>query len=145
MGQVDTYQVRNDSYYKIYDSLSNKRKETYDLISKNEPCTAQELSGNYRLPINSIIGRFTELKYRGLIIPIGIKTNYSTGFGNTFYRVTTEAEGIEIRKKRFVELRDMKDNLINDFNLGLSTLTKYVIQKELNKINIKIKSLEEWN
>jgi len=145
MGQVDTYQVRNDSYYKIYDSLSNKRKETYDLISKNEPCTPQELSGNYRLPINSIIGRFTELKYRGLIVPIGIKTNYSTGFGNTFYRVTTEAEGIEIRKKRFVELRDMKDNLINDFNLGLSTLTKYVIQKELNKINIKIKSLEEWN
>ena len=121
MGQVDTYQVRNDSYYKIYDLLSNKRKETYDLISKNEPCTAQELSGNYRLPINSIIGRFTELKYRGLIIPIGIKTNYNTG------------------------LRDMKDNLINDFNLGLSTLTKYVIQKELNKINIKIKSLEEWN
>jgi len=145
MEQVDTYQVRNKSYYKIYDSLSDKRKQTLDLISKNQPCTAQELSRDYRLPINSIVGRFTELKYRGLIVPMGIRTNYSTGHGNTFYRLTSHDEAIEIRNKRFVELRDMKDNLINDFNLGLSTLTKYVIQKELNKINIKIKSLDKWN
>ena len=145
MEQVDTYQVRNDSFFKIYDMLSKKRQETFELIAENEPCSAQDLCNNYRLPINSIIGRFTELTQRGLIVPIGIKTNYNTGHGNSIYKITTESEAIEIRNRRFVELRNKKDNLINDFNLGLSTLTKYVIQKELNKINIKIKSLEEWN
>ena len=145
MNLVDTYQVRNDSFYKIYDMLTKKRLETFKMIVENEPCTAQELCMDYKLPINSIIGRFTELTHRGLIAPKGIRTNNITGHGNTLYRVTKEEEAIEIRNEKFVELRAIKDNLINDLNLGLSKLTKEVVKSEINKIEKKIKSLQEWN
>lgn len=146
MEQVDTYQVRphqvrNEGYKQIYQKLSDKRKKTLKMISKHEPCSVQDITKLYNIDTCRVSGRFKELTQRGLIIPVGIKTNYDTGHGNTFYRVTTEEEGIDIRNKTFVELRNKKDKLINDLNLKLSDLTKYAVEKEIIKINRMINTI----
>ena len=146
MEQVDTYQVRthqvrNKSYQKIYQTLSDRKKKTLKMISKHGPCSVQDLTKLYNIDTCRVSGRFKELTERGLIISVGIKTNHDTGFPNTFYRVTTEEEGIEIRNKIFVEMRNKKDKLINDLNLKLSDLTKYFVEKEIIKINRVINTI----
>jgi len=132
---------RNDAYVSIIENLSRKEQLIFQLIKENEPCTSFDISEKFLLPINEITGRVTGLKNSFLIVEAGSKENKSTGKKNTLYRCVNIDERIELVNAHFVELRDQKDKLINDFNLGLSEFTKSLVKKQLDKINKQIKSL----
>ena len=135
---------RNTAYHSILDNLPEKRKLIFELIKENGQCTAQELSEKYLLPINEITGRITELKDMCLIVEFGSKENRWTKQNNTSYQVIQkEDERIDLINKKFVEYRDAKDKLINDFNLNLSNTSKSLIKNEIRKIQKKINYLEK--
>ena len=80
-----------------------------------------------------------------LIVEFGSKENRWTNYNNTSYQVIkNENERIDLINKKFVEYRNAKDKLINDYNLKLSDLSKTLIQKEINKIQKKINYLEKF-
>ena len=135
---------RNAAYHSIVDKLPEKRKLIFELIKENKQCTAQELSEKYLLPINEITGRITELKDFCLIVEIDSKDNRWTGCKNTTYQVIqTEDERINLINKKFVQYRDAKDKLINDYNLHLSDISKELLNKEIKKLQTKINHLEK--
>jgi len=76
---------RNQAYFSIADKLPQKRRRIFIFISKPEPCTALEISQNYNIPINEVVGRITELKNYFLIAESGSKTNLHTRKQNTMY------------------------------------------------------------
>jgi|GEM_PF-1601014 len=133
---------RNRAYFSITEKLPQKRQRIYAFISQCEPCTALEISDNYHIPINEVVGRITELKNYFLIVEAGSKTNLHTGKKNTIYRITkSDSERIDLINQRFVELRNQKEQLERDFHLGISPLTRDLILKETAKINVQIHQL----
>ncbi|MDB0602134.1 hypothetical protein PL373_13445 [Tenacibaculum maritimum] len=133
---------RNDAYVSIIESLSKKEQLIFQLIKENAPCTSCEISEKYLIPINEITGRVTGLKKSFLIVEQGSKKNRWTNKNNTLYRAVKNIdERIDLINAHFVQLREQKDNLVNDYNTGLSTLTKDLIKKHLDKINKQINSL----
>jgi hypothetical protein len=136
---------RNTAYYSIIEKLPEKRKLIFELIQENKICTAQELAEKYMLPINEITGRITELKNMCLVVEHGSKENRWTKHNNTAYQVVSKTDRIEIINKKFIEYRDSKDKLINDYNLNLSSLSKKLLKKEINKLQSKINYLEKLN
>ena len=142
--QMNSTKNRNAAYFSIIEKLSKKRKLIFQLIGENKEITAQELAEKYMLPINEVTGRITELKDMCLIVEFGSKENRWTNYNNTSYQVIkNENERIDLINKKFVEYRNAKDKLINDYNLKLSDLSKTLIQKEINKIQKKINYLEK--
>jgi hypothetical protein len=139
---TNTAQTRNDAYLKILDTLPKKRQLVYQMINEKQPCTPQQICEKYYFKFNEIAPRFTELRESGYIIEAGKQTNSRSKHKNTSYKISTESERIDFINKKFVELRDKKDKLINDRILGLSGLTLGLIEKEINKINIQIKNLD---
>lgn len=135
---------RNEAYQLIVEGLPEKRKQVFKMYEKKAPCTRQEISEEYLLPINVVSGRTTELHDIFLLVECGSKENRWTGKKNTMYRpVKNFDERIDLINEKFVELRDRKDKLVNDFNLGLSELSRELIKKEINKIQKQIKLLEQ--
>ncbi|WP_440881433.1 hypothetical protein [Tenacibaculum sp. C7A-26P2] len=133
---------RNDAYVSIIESLSKKEQLIFQLIKENAPCTSCEISEKYLIPINEITGRVTGLKKSFLIVEQGSKKNRWTNKNNTLYRAVKNIdERIDLINAHFVQLREQKDNLVNDYNTGLSILTKELIKKQLDKINKQINSL----
>ena len=139
---TNTVQTRNDAYLKILDTLPKKRQLVYQMINEKQPCTPQQICEKFYFKFNEIAPRFTELRESGYIIEAGKQTNSRSNHKNTSYKISTESERIDFINKKFVELRDKKDKLINDRILGLSGLTLGLIEKEINKINIQIKNLD---
>ncbi len=114
----------------------------FQIIYENATCSSWDVSEIYLIPINEVTGRITGLKNSCLIVEEGSKENRWTKRNNTLYRaVKSVDERIELINANFVLLRDKKDKLVNDFNMGLSNLTKEIIKKELDKINKQINSL----
>lgn len=133
---------RNDSYVAVIEKLPEKKQLIFQLIKENSPCTAWEISEKYLLPINEVVGRISDLKNECLLIEKGSRLNRYTNKQNTLYKaVNSFDERIDLVNARFTILRDTKDKLVNDYNLGLSKLTKELIKKQLNKINKQINSL----
>lgn len=135
---------RNDAYVSIIESLPEKEQLIFQLIRENSPCSSWDVSEKYLIPINEVTGRITGLKNSCLIVEEGSKENRWTKRNNTLYRaVKSVEERINLINAKFLLLRDKKDKLINDYNLGLSCLTKEIIKKELDKINKQINSLDK--
>lgn len=133
---------RNKAYASIIESLADKEQLIFQLIKENSPCSSWDISEKYLIPINEVTGRITALKNACLIVEDGSKENRWTHRSNTLYKaVISIDERIDFINKKFVSLRDKKDKLVNDSNLGLSALTTDLIKKELDKINKQINSL----
>lgn len=135
-------QNRNKSYTSIVGKLSKKRKKIYQLIKDNEPCSSVDIRNKHHIPINEIVGRVTELKDMCLIEEVGIKKNEWSKQNNTVYRtIKSISQRIDLINQKYVELRDYRDQIINDYNLGLNNATKEVLKKELKKTYNKINAL----
>lgn len=132
---------RNRAFVNLIEKLPAKRQLVYSLIKENEPCTLEDLCNKYGLEKN-VSGRFTELKSSCLIKEFGSKINEATNNQNTFYKTVTSDERIDLINLNYGELIEKKDALINDYNLGVSSFSRVLLDKELKKIKSKIKNLE---
>jgi hypothetical protein len=140
---IETIKNRNTAYKNL--KLSKKRQYVYDMIEALGKASPQYLCAEYpMLKINSIVGRFTELRESGHIKILYHSTNPSTGQKNAWYGITTKDERINIINKKYQSLVDKKSNLERDWVFGslqLSGITRDMIQKEINKIDLQIKNL----
>jgi len=136
-------QNRNIAFFNIVEKLPAKRQLIFKLIKKHEPCTLEEICDKYGLK-RTVSGRLTELKNDCLILEHGSKKSNSSKTMNTIYRtISNPNERINLINLKYAELRDKKDALINDFNLGMSQISRNILDKELVKINTKINNLEK--
>jgi len=136
---------RNQAYYSIIDSLPKKRRRIFQIINENPNSSAFEISQYFRIPINQVVPRITELKTLFLICETGSKTNQNTRKQNTLYRVVKDlSERIDLINERFVELRSQKEQLEHDYIKNLTDLTKSMILKEIHKINTQINFLDKF-
>lgn len=134
---------RNDAFKAIIDQLSERRKFVFNLIQANPGISSQDLSGMAFLPINEVVPRITELKDMYLIVEEGSKVNKFTQKNNTVYRAISNIdERIDLINAAFVRLREEKSKLESDYRLGLSSFTKEMVKKGIDKIKNKILSLE---
>ena len=85
-------QNRNTSYRNIINKIPNKRKQIYEIILKYNGITAQEISNLYRLPINQITGRITELKDMCFIKEGKLHVNHESGNYCTSYVAVKKTE-----------------------------------------------------
>lgn len=137
-------QNRNASFFSILNDLPQKKQLILKLFDENPPSTSQEIHEKYMIPINEVVARVSELKNVFLLIEVGSKENRWTGKSNTKYRTLRNVnERIDLINEKFVELRDQKDKLINDYNLGLSEYTKSIVEKRIKAITTKINRLEK--
>lgn len=135
---------RNTAFSEIIGELSEKRKYIFQFIQANPNHTTQSIAEQLLLPINEVTGRITELKDACLIIESGSNTNSYTRKQNTTYIVVDDMDQrTDLINKRFVYYRDIIDKLENDSNLGISTLSKSIIKREILKYNRKINQLGE--
>lgn len=135
---------RNQSFRELLaTNLGVRQRYILELIIDKPIITAFELSEKTFLPINEITGRITELKEFFMIKECGTKINPHTDKGNTQYRAIMDPdERIDKINARFVELRSKKESLELDYILNLGDLTRSMINKEIKRINSKIKKLE---
>lgn len=142
---IQTTQNRNRTYSIIVDNLPAKRQQIYQLILEEYPCSPQELiqkySDNLKNISRNVAMRFTELREYGYIIEYGTYIN-DTGHSCARYRPTSKDERIEIINKKYQELTNNKAQLVNDLNLGLSSMSRTIVIRELSKINNQIKNLK---
>mgnify|MGYP003145879633 CR=1 FL=1 len=142
---IQTTQNRNRTYSIIVDNLPAKRQQIYQLILEEYPCSPQELiqkySDNLKNISRNVAMRFTELREYGYIIEYGTYIN-DTGHSCARYRPTSKDERIEIINKKYQELVDKKNKLVEDLILDLSPLTKEMVVKEVNKIDNQVKNLK---
>lgn len=144
---IETIKNRNNTYKLIVDSLPGKRKEIYNLILQEYPCSPQEIKEKYshlKSISRNVAMRFTELRESGYIVEHGIYIN-DTGHACSSYRPTSKDERIDIINKKYQALVDKKSALERDWVFGslqLSGITKDMIQKEINKIDLQIKNLK---
>lgn len=136
-----TLRNRNNAFKEIQDKLPKRRKYIYELIQAIGIVSPQELCEKYSFKSNEINPRFTELRNSGHIKIVGSRLSKRSNKHNAIYRITTEKERVEIINKKYQELIDQKNNLINDLNLGLSELTKSTVKKHIYKIDNIISSL----
>lgn len=142
---IQTTQNRNRTYSIIVDNLPAKRQQIYQLILEEYPCSPQELiqkySDNLKNISRNVAMRFTELREYGYIIEYGTYIN-DTGHSCARYRPTSKDERIDIINKKYQELVDKKNKLVEDLILDLSPLTKEMVVKEVNKIDNQVKNLK---
>lgn len=135
-------QNRNEIYLSIYDSLPKRRALIYKKINQYEPCSALDIEKITGMKVNKFSGRITELKNSFLIKEVGLK-HYKKNCSSTQYSIIRNAnERVDLINAEFVRLRDKRDSLLSDYHMGLSAFTKYLLKKELKKIDDKIKGLE---
>lgn len=136
---------RNKTYKNIVNRIPAKRKRIYELIVLHtEGITAQQISNRYNIPINQITGRITELKDMCFIKEDQLQFNQSTGNHCTSYKaITDNDEFLNLTNNKYVKLTDKKNALILDYLLGNSSYINEYIQKELLKIENKIKQLSK--
>jgi len=132
---------RNTAFREIQDKLPKRRKYIYELIQAIGVISPQELCDKYSFKSNEVSPRFTELRNSGYIKIVGSRISKRSNKLNAMYSITTKEERIDIINKKYQELIDQKNNLINDLNLGLSELTKSAVKKHINKIDCIIASL----
>ena len=141
---IQTTQNRNRTYSLIVDNLPAKRRQIYQLILQEYPCSPQELLQKYSESLKNISRnvamRFTELREYGYIVEYGTYIN-DTGHSCARYRPTSKEERIEIINKKYQELVDKKDKLVSDLILNLSPLTKEMVVKEVKKIDNQLNNL----
>lgn len=136
-------QNRNLAFVNIIDKLPQKRQLIYKLIKKHEPCTLEEICNIYGFN-RTVSGRLTELKNACLILEHGSKVSESSNNKCTVYKtVSNPNERINLINLSYADLVEKKDSLINDYNLGMSQFSRDLLDKELVKINSKIKNLEK--
>jgi|TARA_R110001606_G_scaffold355358_2_gene506322 hypothetical protein len=144
---IDTIKNRNKTYHLITEGLPSKRQQIYNIILEEFPCSPQEVIEKYaniKYITRNVAMRFTELRESGYIVAHGTYKN-DTGHCCTTYRPTSKDERINFINKKYQSLVDKKSALESDWVFGslqLSGVTKDMIIKEINKIDILIKNLK---
>jgi hypothetical protein len=135
---------RNATYLAILENLPKKRGKVYEAIKIFGVASTQDIAKYLNVDDSSISGRFTELKRCFLIKEVGFKDSTKSNNKTITYTVTTDEERIDLVNKKFVELRDKKDALIQDQILHpLCEYSQEVMTKEIAKLETKIKNLEK--
>jgi len=136
-------QNRNTSYFEITQKLNKKCQLILELIKENKGITRQELSDKYCIPINEVSGRITELEKMCLIHATGSRMNRFTNKLNTVYNpIYGERLIIEMRNQKAQELTDIKNGMVNDYILGMSSHTKALIENEKRKIEKELRLVQ---
>tara|TARA_R100001369_G_C3207966_1_gene147307 strand:+ start:17 stop:463 length:447 start_codon:yes stop_codon:yes gene_type:complete len=136
---------RNKTYRNIVNRIPAKRKRIYEIIVMHDQgITAQQISERYNIPINQITGRITELKDMCFIKEDQLQFNHSTGNHCTSYKaITDNNEFLNLTNNKYTKLTDKKNALISDYFQNNSIYINEYIQKELLKIENKIKQLNK--
>mgnify|MGYP003628628049 FL=1 len=136
-------QNRNTSYKNIINKISDKRKQIFEIIVKHNGITAQEISRLYKLPINQITGRITELKDMCFIKESTVHLNHESGnYCTSYVAVKKMEEFLHLTNVKYSHLINMKKSLEFDYHYGLSEHTMKYIKKEIKKIESKITKLD---
>lgn len=135
---------RNETYENIMDKLPEARRMVYETIYDLGRAKLSDVCFNLNKTKNEVSGRITELKFFGLVKEIDVAISNRSNNKVTVYTCTTSTERIEIVNKRYQELINERDALINDFNLKMSPYSLVLITKEKNRINKKIVQLSKF-
>lgn len=135
---------RNETFQEIKDRLPDSRKEVLECIKDLGAAKLDSICLNLNKRKFQLSGRITELKFLGFIKECGEDVSLYSNNKVTVYTCTTEEEQINIVNKRFIELRNKLDSLVNDFNLGLSRYSLDLIKKEKARIENKIDQLSKF-
>lgn len=137
---------RNQAYFQKVENLSLNRKTVFEMIKKNNPITAQELSIMLLWNINQISGRITELSEMFLIKATGTKLNSYSNCENTAWTViANNQERVDLITAKFKELEQERNALEDDLSsFELSDFLKYEAKKRLKKINKSLKQLSTF-
>jgi predicted transcriptional regulator len=135
---------RNATYLAILENLPKQRRKVYEAIKLFGVASVQKIAEYLNCDPSDISGRFTELKNCFLIKEVStVKSNKSKN-KVVQYTLTTDDERIDLVNKKFVELKNKKDALIQDQILHpLCEYSQEVITNEIAKIETKIKNLEK--
>jgi len=135
---------RNEAYKSIIGELPERRQYIFQMLEQVPNSSAWDIADITEMPFNQVAARITELKDLFLIIEVGSKINPKSKKSNTLYRVVTNLdERIDLINEAFVEYRENKEKLERDYHAGVSTLTKAMIKKEIDKIKYQINSLSK--
>lgn len=140
---MNTIDSRNLAYMEVQPKLPKKRKYVYEKIQSYGTLSPQLLSEIANRNFNEIAPRFTELRESGHIKISYHATNPETGNKNGWYSVTTEDERIGITNRMREKLEADKSDLINDYRECKTIKGKETLIKEVRKIQLKIKNLEQ--
>jgi len=130
-----------NAFKQIQDKIPSKRKRIYQIVESNVAISLQEICDRYNISSNSVSPRLLELRETGLIKVVGTRISKKSNMEMAMYSATTENERIEIVNKKYQELIDKKNKLINDLNLNLSTLTRDAVKRHIRKIEVNISRL----
>lgn len=137
-----TIQNRNNAFFDKIDTLSDNRKQVYNIINAHGSLTAIAIASELLWSINQVSGRLTELAEMFLIKPNGsIVNNYSNCKNTVWTIVNSNDERINLINSKYAQLVNERDEITNDINLQLSIFTKETALKRIAKINKQIKYL----
>lgn len=141
---MNSIKNRNQSFREIREQLPAKRRMVLNAIKHSPGITAWNLAERMGVPINEVTGRIRELKDAFLIEEAGEALNLYTYRNNTTYRaVANGARRIELINAEYVRLRDLRDQLVSDYQKGLSNAGFLLVKRAKTKIERKIKKLDE--
>lgn len=135
---------RNETYKEIFDKLPRSRREVYQSIYDLGHATLDTVCFNLNKTKNELSGRFTELKFFGLIREVSSSVSNRSNNKVTVYTCTTSTQRIEIVNKHYQELINKQKGLESDYQKGLSNHTLGVVKLEISKINKKIDQLSKF-
>jgi|TARA_R110002033_G_C3770905_1_gene228189 hypothetical protein len=134
---------RSRSYYKALQNLPAQRKKIYSIILNHaNGITAQSISRRYKIPINNVGPRITELRDLCFIKECKSERDLISGKSCTMYTAVIDSvELLELTNVRYSTLIDQKKALEQDYHYGLSQYTLKYIKNELKKITVQIESI----
>ena len=135
---------RNKTYQEIFEKLPEARKRVYETIFELGYASVQEVARILDKLPSEISGRFTELKFFGLIKEKTSSVSNRSNNKVTVYTCTTSNERIDIINKHYQELIDKQKELENDFQKCLSNYTLEVVKLQIHKIKKKIDQLSKF-
>ena len=144
MNTSTSIQNRNQAYFDSLEELPKSRKQVFNMIKKYGPISSQEIARMLMFGINRVSGRITELQKTFHINSAGSKKNSYSKHRNTLWvSINNFSVRIDLINAEFVKLRDEKDSLINDLNIGeLSEFSRVAAKTRITKINKLINNLE---
>ena len=133
-------QNRNFTYVNMIEELSEQKQLWLQLIKENEPCTRQEICKKFGLKDNAS-GRCTELVNLCFIEIVGEKLIDGKKKQTIYKTIRCHDKRINLINLKYVDLINKRDSMISDFHSGISSFSRNILDKELNKIKKLIDQL----
>jgi len=141
---MENPQTKNEKLFdSIIKTLHPRRKYIFEMIQQTPNLTPLEVAYQNNLPDLETNSQIAFLKSEFLIVQTGFRKNKKTYTKEPTYRaVNSMDERNDLINKRFVELRTEKEKLERDYIKVTTNISRTILQKEINKLNNKIKELD---